>query len=126
MYGTVLLLRCCCKLESCGTVLLFYCCKLRSCIVVLLYCCLFLCWLGKSSTVLFLVASGKSSTVLAVLYCFLTWYTNLRSRKQKRTKVYNPASSFIARARSRSKIARAIRCSAVDIEANKSSVPTEA
>ena len=34
MYGTVLLLRCCCKLESCGTVLLFYCCKLRSCIVV--------------------------------------------------------------------------------------------
>ena len=42
MYGmhTVLLLRCCCKLESCGTVLLFYCCKLRSCIVVLLYCCL--------------------------------------------------------------------------------------
>ena len=37
MYGTVLLLRCCCKLESCGTVLLFYCCKLRSCIVVLLF-----------------------------------------------------------------------------------------
>ena len=32
MYGTVLLLRCCCKLESCGTVLLFYCCKVRSCI----------------------------------------------------------------------------------------------
>ena len=32
MYGTVLLLRCCSKLESCGTVLLFYCCKLRSCI----------------------------------------------------------------------------------------------
>ena len=31
---TVLLLRCCCKLESCGPVLLFYCCKLRSCIVV--------------------------------------------------------------------------------------------
>ena len=84
MYGTVLLLRCCCKLESRGTVLLFYCCKLRSCIVVLLYCCLFLCWLGKSSTVLFLVVSGKSSTVLAVLYCFLTWYTNLRTRKQKR------------------------------------------
>ena len=32
--------------------------------MVLLYCCLFLCWLGKSSTVLFLVVSGKSSTVL--------------------------------------------------------------
>ena len=127
MYGTVLLLRCCCKLESCGTVLLFYCCKLRSYIVVLLYCCLFLCWLGKSSTVLFLVVSGKSSTVLAVLYCFfLTWCTNLRTRKQNETKVSNPASSFIARARSRSKIARAIRCSAVDIEANKSYVPTEA
>ena len=69
MYGTVLLLRRCCKLGSCGTVLLlrvlrkaarkegnccrscgtvslFYCCKLGSCIVVLLYCCLFLCWLG--------------------------------------------------------------------------------
>ena len=84
MYGTVLLLRCCCKLESCSTVLLFYCCKLRSCIVVLLYCCLFLCWLGKSSTVLFLVVSGKSSTVLAVPYCFLTWYPYLRTRKQKR------------------------------------------
>ena len=39
MYGTVLLLKCCCKLESCGTVLLFYCSKLRSCIVVLLSSC---------------------------------------------------------------------------------------
>ena len=81
--GSVNVRYCTCKLESCGTVLLFYCCKLRSCIVVLLYSCLFLCWLGKSSTVLFLEVSGKSSTVLAVLYCFLTWYINLRTRKQK-------------------------------------------
>ena len=116
MYGTVLLLRCCCKLESCGTVLLFNCCKLRSCIVVLLYC-LFLCWLGKSSTVLFLVVSGKSSTVLAVLYYFLTWYTNLGTRKQKRNEgLQFSKSSFIARAPSRSKIAPAIRCSVVDIK----------
>ena len=126
MYGTVLLLRCCCKLESCGTVLLFYCCKLKSCIVVLLYCCLFLCWLGKSSTVLFLVVSGMNSTVLVVLYCFLTWYTNMRTRKQKRNESLQSSrlvhsSSVIA-----SKIARAIRCSAVDIEANKRSVPIEA
>ena len=37
--------------------------------------------------VLFLVVSGKSSTVLAVLYCFLTWYTNL-TRKQKRNESF--------------------------------------
>ena len=63
----------------------------------------------------FLVVSGKSSTVLAVLYCFLTWYTNLGTRKQKRNESFQSSSSFIARARARSKIARAIRCSAVDI-----------
>ena len=95
MYGTVLLLRCCCKFESCGTVLLFYCCKLRSCIVVLLYCCLFLCWLGKSSTVLFLVLSGKSSTVLAVLYCFINLVY-----KPEDTKTKTKRKSTIQQARS--------------------------
>ena len=47
----------------------------------------------------FLVVSGKSSTVLAVLYCFLTWYTNLGTLKQKtETERTSPilASSFIA------------------------------
>ena len=123
MYGTVLLLRCCCKLESCGTVLLFYCCKLRLCIVVLLYCCLFLCCLGKSSTVLFLVVSGKSSTVIAVLYCFLTWYTNMRTRKQKRNESLQSSKLVHSSSVIAFQIALVIRCSVVDIKAIRGSVP---
>ena len=42
----------------------------------------------------FLVVSGKSSTVLAVLYCFLSWYTNLATRKQKRNESLQSSSSF--------------------------------
>ena len=118
-----------CTVVDCSHVAL-YCCftvvSLRSCIMVLLYCCLFLCWLGKSSTVLFLVVSGKSSTVLAVLYCFLTWYTNMRARKQKRNESLQSSklahsSSVIA-----FQIARVIRCSVVDIKAIRRSVPIEA
>ena len=71
----------------------------------------------------FLVVSGKSSTVLVVLYCFLTWYTNLATRKQKRNESLQSSSSFIARARARSKIARAIRCSAVDIKTERIRCP---
>ena len=71
----------------------------------------------------FLVVSGKSSTVIAVLYCFLAWYTNLGTRKQKRNESLQSSSSFIARARARSKIARAIRCSAVDIKTERIRCP---
>ena len=42
----------------------------------------------------FLVVSGKSSTVLAVLYCFLTWYTNLGTREQKRNEK-SPIQQFV-------------------------------
>ena len=71
----------------------------------------------------FLVVSGISSTVLAVLYCFVAWYTNLATRKQKRNESLQSSSSFIARARARSKIARAIRCSAVDIKTERIRCP---
>ena len=71
----------------------------------------------------FLVVSGKSSTVLAVLYCFLAWYTNLATRKQKRNESLQSSSSFIARARARFKIARAIRCSVVDIKTERIRCP---
>ena len=63
----------------------------------------------------FLVVSGKSSTVLAVLYCFLTWYTNLNTKTK--TKRKSPiqqlvhSSSVVA-----FQIARVIRCSVVDIK----------
>ena len=71
----------CCR--SCGTVSLFYCCKLGSCYysgtVVLLF--IFVLVGLRAVWYCFLVVSGKSSTVLAVLYCFLTWYTNLATRK---------------------------------------------
>ena len=67
----------------------------------------------------FLVVSGKSSTALAVLYCFLTWYTNLGTLKQKTengTNVPDPGklvdnSSVVA-----FQIARVIRCSVVDMK----------
>ena len=60
--------------------------------------------------------SGMSSTVISstVLF-FLTWYTAWQTRKQKRNESLQSSSSFIAPARARSKIARAIRSSAVDI-----------
>ena len=69
MYGTVLLLRCCCKLESCGTVLLFYCCKLRSCIGYVRYC-----------------------------FNLVHKHGKTKAKNKNETKVSNPASSFIARA----------------------------
>ena len=94
--------------------------------MVLLYCCLFLCWLGKSSTVLFLVVSGKSSTVLAVLYCFLTWYINMRKRKQKRNESLQSSKLIHSSSVTAFQIARVIRCSVVDIKANRRSVSTEA
>ena len=82
----------CCR--SCGTVSLFYCCKLGLVGLRAVWYC-------------FLVVSGKSSTVLAVLYCFLTWYTSLETLKQKtETERTSPilASSFITRAWSRFKL----------------------
>ena len=60
--------------------------------------------------------SGMSSTVISstVLF-FFNLVCSLATRKQKRNESLQSSSSFMARARARSKIARAIRSSAVDI-----------
>ena len=67
----------------------------------------------KSSMVLFF--SGMSSTVISSTVLFFNLVYSLATRKQKRNESLQSSSSFIARARARSKIARAIRSSAVDI-----------
>ena len=100
MYCTVLLLRCCYKLESCGTVLLFYCCKLGSCIVVLLF--IFVLIGSRAVWYCFFVVSGKSSTVISSTVLFFNLVYSLGTLKQKNTETKRTspilASSFIARA----------------------------
>ena len=67
----------------------------------------------KSSMVLFF--SGMSSTVISsTVYCcccFFNLVYSLATRKQKRNESLQFSSSFMARPRARSKIARAIQCS---------------
>ena len=64
----------------------------------------------------FLVVSGKSSTVLAVLYCFFNLVYELGNTKTK-TKRKSPIQQLVhSSTRARSKVARAIRCSVVDIK----------
>ena len=67
----------------------------------------------------FLVVSDKSSTVLAVLYCFLTWYTNLGKQKAKNrngTNVPDPGKLVHSSSVVAFQIARVIRCSVVDMK----------
>ena len=106
----------CCR--SCDTVSLFYCCKVGSWRskkkmysgTVVYFC------VGsvKSSMVLFF--SGMSSTVISstvYIYIYIFFYLvySLATRKQKRNESLQFSSSFMARPRARSKVARAIQCS---------------